>query len=116
VAPEDIRLIDVVTSECLEPALLACNPDLPATLRIEDCKNHCIRTVLCAKDAEDFWEFGPEGPECSFRAWDIVRECGEMDPSLRDFKIVVRHLEAEAATGHLEKRRDERGKVEYVFR
>ncbi len=111
-----IRILDLLVHDSFEAAILASNPNLVRSLQIEDDKNECIEKILCDRAEETSWVSGPEGEECRFNWWDVVRDCGLQFPSLADKKVVVRHLEAEVNTGHLRKGRDERGKTEYVYR
>jgi len=86
--------------------LLASNPSLVDSLKIERAKKKCVREKICRPLNES---------ECEFTIYNIQRECVCLHPSLADRKIVKRHLDAEVQIGELEKKSRD-GVVVYVWR
>jgi len=92
-AVKEVAIDEIMT---LLSAFSACNPDILASLRIDQAKKNCIRERLCAPHIYS------ESYPCEFTAY-MLKECDDIDPSLRDRKTVKRHLDAEAELGELEK-------------
>lgn len=67
-----------------------------ATIQIHYAKDTCIHDVICDLDSGDW-----EGDECRFKVSSVNAECPEYHPSLGDFRIAERHLNAQVDEGKL---------------
>ena len=92
----------------LPAAVLASNPDLERSYKIEKAKKKCIEQRICRPD--DLVGYSP----CEFTANDL-KECEDIDPALGDFKTARRHLEAEVTTCELRKVVGRHGETVYQW-
>lgn len=90
-------------------AVLASNPNLKRSYAVEKAKKRCIERIICRPD--DLVGNLP----CSFTAYDVVKECKEIDRGLADYKMVQRHLEAEVETCELSKKVGHHGETVYQW-
>ena len=70
------------------------NPNTLRTLQIFLAKNKWLEQA----------QLDEAHPDIEFTVYDVMREAAEYDPALADWKVAKRHLEAEVALGHLDKR------------